>query len=260
MCDTQAYVPASDGAQCKECQAKQDQATETPIVKFDPWPPCRPPFIRSKYRDHDAEVMENLEFTEEDKKMSVQSSKFIAQQLADYDEIGFKTMRTSNHSSRMPRDWCIYQQAIERLAFIADNRRVPYQKCVAAAQCGGLPMLADVNDATYGAVVRKLTRCMNMDSDLDVSVLINATDQRLACYCRAALAAALVVYNFENRTTDVKEGCWGAGDIPTRHEYVAKVVFPQVAYRGVCNPHPPGEVYPAPSLRFRGNECLHFQI
>ena len=67
--------------------------------------------------------MENLEFTEEDKKMSVQSSKFIAQQLADYDEIGFKTMRTSNHSSRMPRDWCIYQQAIERLAFIADNRR-----------------------------------------------------------------------------------------------------------------------------------------
>ena len=150
------------------------------MVRFDPWPPCRPPFIRSKYRDHDAEVMENLEFTEEDKKMSVQSSKFIAQQLADYDEIGFKTMRTSNHSSRMPRDWCIYQQAIERLAFIADNRRVPYQKCVAAAQCGGLPTLADVNDATYGAVVRKLTRCTNMDSDLDldeaVCVLINATN------------------------------------------------------------------------------------
>ena len=87
-------------------------------------------------------------------------------------------------------------------------------------------MLADVNDATYGAVVRKLTRCMNMDSDLDVSVLINATDQRLACYCRAALAAALVAHTVENGTdgtdeftwTDVKGGVWGTGDIPTRHE------------------------------------------
>ena len=217
--------------------------------------------------------MEKRPFSREDTNRSVQSSKFIAEKLADYDEIGFEKMRTANHSSRTPRNLCIYHQALERLAFIADNRKVPYQRCVAAARCGGLPpypgrlpeseqtpMLADVDDATYGAVVRKLTRCMNMDSDLDVSVLINATDQRLACYCRAALAAALVVYNFENRTTDVKGGFWGAGDIPTRHEYVAKVVFPQVAYRGVCNPHPPGEVYPAPSLRFRGNEWLHFQI
>ena len=213
------------------------------MVRFDPWPPCRPPFIRSKCRDHDAKVMEKLPFSEEDMKMSVQSSKVIAEKLADYDEIGFKKMRTSNHSSRMPRDWCIYHQAIERLAFIADNRKVPYQKCVLAARCGGLPpypnrlpdivqtpMLADVDDATYGAVVRKLTRCTNMDSDLDldeaVCVLIHATDHRLACYCRAALAAALVAHTVENGTdgtdeftwTDVKGGVWGTGDIPTRHE------------------------------------------
>ena len=140
---------------------------------------------------------------------------------------------------------CIYHQAIERLAFIANNREVPYENCVAAARCGGLPlypgrlaeieqtpMLADVDDATYGAVVRKLIRCTNIDSAFEnedaVCSLMRATDHRLACYCRAALAAALVVYNFENHTTDVEGGFWGAGDIPTRHEYVPKLGSPML--------------------------------
>ena len=147
----------------------------------------------------------------------------------------------------------IYHQAIERLAFIANNREVPYENCVAAARCGGLPlypgrlpeieqtpMLADVDDAPYGAVVRKLIRCTNIDSAFEnedaVCSLMRATDHRLACYYRAALAAALMVYTFENRTnatnvftwTDVQGGCWGSGDIPTRHEYVPKLGSPML--------------------------------
>ena len=147
----------------------------------------------------------------------------------------------------------IYHQAIERLAFIANNREVPYENCVEAARCGGIPpypgrlpviketpMLADVDDATYGAVVRKLIRCTNMESDFDldaaVCFLMRATDHRLACYYRAALAAALMVYNFENdyyatnmsTPTDVQGGRWGSGDIPTRHEYVPKLGSPML--------------------------------
>ena len=254
MCDTQAYVRASQCPQCEECKRKCAQAVEPPEVRFvDPWPECRPPFIRSKCRDHDAKVMEKLPFSEEDMKMSVQSSKVIAEKLADYDEIGFESMRTANHSSRRPRDVCIYHQAIERLAFIANNREVPYENCVEAARCGGIPlypgrlpeieqtpMLADVDDATYGAVVRKLIRCTNIDSDFEneeaVCFLMRATDHRLACYYRAALAAALMVYTFENRTnatnmftpTDVQGGRWGSGDIPTRHEYVPKLGSPML--------------------------------
>ena len=254
MCDTQAYVRASQSPQCEECKRKCAQAVEPPEVRFvDPWPECRPPFIRSKCRDHDAKVMEKLPFSEEDMKMSVQSSKVIAAKLADFGEIGFESMRTENHSSRRPRDVCIYHQAIERLAFIANNREVPYENCVAAARCGGLPlypgrlpeieqtpMLADVDDATYGAVVRKLIRCTNIDSAFEnedaVCSLMRATDHRLACYYRAALAAALMVYTFENDTnatkmftpTDVQGGRWGSGDIPTRHEYVPKLGSPML--------------------------------
>ena len=239
MCDTQAYVRASEGPQCEECKRKCAQAVEPPKVTFDPWPECRPPFRRSKCRGHDAKVMEKLPFSEEDMKMSVQSSKVIAAKLADYGEIGFESMRTENHSSRRPRDVCIYHQAIERLAFIANNREVPYENCVAAARCGGLPlypgrlpeieqtpMLADVDDATYGAVVRRLIDVSRGNLQEEMLVLIRAKDEELACYYRAALAAALVAHTVENGTdgkeeftwTDVKGGLWGSGDIPTRHE------------------------------------------
>ena len=212
------------------------------MVMFVPWPPCRQPFTRSLWADQEKEE-KRCPFSIEEKDRAVKSSKFIAEKLADYDEIGFEILRTCSHSSRTPRNWCIYHQALERLAFIADSRKVPFLECEHAARCGGLPpypnrlpnivqtpMLADVDDATYGAVVRKLTRCTKLDSDLDldeaVCVLIHATDYRLACYCRAALAAALVAHTVENGTdgtdeftwTDVKGGVWGTGDIPTRQE------------------------------------------
>ena len=86
MCDTQAYVAASQGTQCKECQRKQDQAVETVMVMFDPWPPCLQPFTRSLWVDQEKEE-KRCPFSIEEKDRAVKSSKSIAEKLADYDEI-----------------------------------------------------------------------------------------------------------------------------------------------------------------------------
>ena len=100
-----------------------------------------------------------------EKNMSVESSKTIATKLADYDECGFEQCRTRDYKRKQTRD-NVYDMVLDRLAFIADMTEVPHHVCTAAARCGGLPpypdrlpnieqtpMLADVDDATYGCLL-----------------------------------------------------------------------------------------------------------
>ena len=147
------------------------EAMET-TLKDDPWP--------QEYQQPSSEAQEarpELEMSLSAKNWCVECSKTIATKLADRDECGFVKCRPRYYEeNRSQTKYSIYEKVIYRPAFIADIREVPRDVCTEAAQCGGLkphpgrlpvrtgtPMLADVDNAIYAAVVRKLVDVTKVD-------------------------------------------------------------------------------------------------
>ena len=92
-------------------------------------------------------------------------------------------------------------------------------------------MVADADNATYAAVVRKLVHVTKVKVQQDatphhvreqIKTLMLETDEALAFVCKAALAAAWVAQANENGTevawTNMAGGVWANGDMPTRQE------------------------------------------
>ena len=92
-------------------------------------------------------------------------------------------------------------------------------------------MLADADNATYAAVVRKLVgvtkdnvqRYATPHETEQIKTLMLSTDEALGSCCKAALAAALVAHTVDQGKEEltwntVEGGVWGIGDIPTRQE------------------------------------------
>ena len=92
-------------------------------------------------------------------------------------------------------------------------------------------MLADAENATYAAVVRKLLEVTKNNVQKhataheteQIKTLMLSTDEALGSVYKAALAAAWVAHSVEEGNeeltwNDLEGGVWGIGDIPTRQE------------------------------------------
>ena len=232
MCDTREYV-ARSSERCNACWRRNSEQPET--ILDDPWQQDdQQPISETQ------EARPEQEMTGDRKHQCVESSKGLAIQLARRAECGFVQGRTRDSDMT----YSIYEKVIHRLAFIANINEVPRDVCESAAQCGGLKQypgrlqvktgtdtVADADNATYAAVVRKLVHVTKVKVQQDatphhvreqIKTLKLETDESLAFVCKAALAAAWVAHANENNTkalwTTMAGGVWAKGDMPTRQE------------------------------------------
>ena len=205
------------------------------ILTDDPWQQDDQQPISEKQ-----EARPEQEMTGHRKYECVERSKDLAIQLACRAECGFVQGRTRDSDMT----YSIFEKVIHRLAFIADINEVSRAVCESAAQCGGLKQypgrlqiktgtdkVADADNATYAAVVRKLAHVTKVKVQQDatphhvreqIRTLMLETDEALAFVCKAALAAAWVAYCNENGTPvlwkNMAGGVWANGDMPTWQE------------------------------------------
>ena len=173
----------------------------------------------------------------------------VATALAFNNERGFEKLINTEHEpdNKIKKRSDLWEEAILRLAYIADPTVIPCRTRMAASTLGGItalrglipgkdgmPNVGHVYEAAqrrcidrmWLQILQKKKRCMFSDRARDqCREFLKIDDKALAAICDAALAAACVAHIIEKNVCQLdadhlksnmfRGGCWASGNLPT---------------------------------------------
>ena len=257
-CAHRALIPIGGGKRCNKCKRKKRDAMEEVWVvelairdlvlsnQATRGPP--PEAVADAEADDD-----NVMFRADDElitaKEAVVAAIEVATALAFNNERGFEKLINTEHEPdhKIKKHSDLWEEAILRLAYIADPTVIPCRTRMAASTLGGItalrglipgkdgmPNVGHVYEAAqrrcidrwWLQILQKKKRCMFSDRARDqCREFLKIDDKALAAICDAALAAACVAYIIEKNVCQLdtdhlksnmfRGGCWASGNLPT---------------------------------------------
>ena len=263
LCDHSVIIPEGGDKMCNNCKRKKRDAMEEvwvvelaiqDLLLSNQATRGPPPEAEADAEADDDNVTFRVDHELFTAKEAVVAAIEVATALAFNNEIGFEKLINTEHEPddvsknrcrHWPRGCC--EEAILRLAYIADPTVIPQRLTKAASALGGvstlrglipgkdgMPNVGHVEEAAqrrfidrmWNEILQKRQRCMFSDRERDqCREFLKCDDKAIAAICDAALAAACVAYIIEKNVCQLdaehlkckmfRGGCWASGNLPT---------------------------------------------
>ena len=257
-CAHSVIIPEGGGKRCNMCKRKKRDAMEEvwvvelairDLLLSNQATRGPPPEAEADAEADDDNVMFRADDELFTAKEAVVAAIEVATALAFNNERGFEKLINTEHEPdhKIKKHSDLWEEAILRLAYIADPTVIPCRTRMAASTLGGItalrglipgkdgmPNVGHVYEAAqrrcidrmWLQILQKKKRCMFSDRARDqCREFLKIDDKALAAICDAALAAACVAHIIEKNVCQLdadhlksnmfRGGCWASGNLPT---------------------------------------------